>query len=162
MPRYLNKKFKRQYVCYKVLSRNEFPNGAYWYCNYNEIKDISYIVHFNCIAGNEKMIKMKELNRILNDIFIKLKTPDCISIVKNIQLLLSRLSTNYTTDPSISKFWKLTENNRDLMKTYFENNEMLLHNNVFLPYPGTYKNDKDKYTEDECLSKIKKSAKSDE
>ena len=31
-----------------------------------------------------------------------------------------------------------------------------LGNNVFLPYPGTYKNDKDKYTEDECLSKIKK------
>jgi len=31
-----------------------------------------------------------------------------------------------------------------------------LQNNVFLPYPGTYKNDKDKYTEDECLSKIRK------
>ena len=31
-----------------------------------------------------------------------------------------------------------------------------LKNNIFLPYPGTYKNHKDKYSEDECLSKIKK------
>ena len=92
----------------------------------------------NIDEKHKRMIKTNELNRILNDIFIRLKTPDCISIVKNIQLLLSRLSTNYTTDPSISKFWKLTENNRDLMKTYFENNEMLLHNNVFEIYKKQY------------------------
>ena len=29
-----------------------------------------------------------------------------------------------------------------------------LKNNVFLPYPGTYKNNKEKYSEEECLNKI--------
>ena len=92
----------------------------------------------NIDEKHKRMIKIQELNRIFNDVFIRLKTRDCIFIVKNIQMILSRLSTNYTTDPNISKFLNLTDNNRDLMKTYFENNEMLLHNNVFEIYKKQY------------------------
>lgn len=87
---------------------------------------------------HKQMIKIQELNRIFNNIFSKFKTYDCIYIIKNIELILSRLSTNYTTDSSISKFWNLSDNNRELMKTYFENNEMLLHNNVFEFYKKQY------------------------
>ena len=92
----------------------------------------------NIDEKHKQMIKIQDLQRILNTIFIKLKPTDCISIIKNMELILSRLSTNYTTDPSSSRYWNLTENSRDLLKTYFENNEMLLHNNVFEVYKKKY------------------------
>ena len=55
------------------LSRDLYPNGAYWYSNSKEIENISNIIHYNCIKGqNLKMLKMKHMviglfDRILNN-----------------------------------------------------------------------------------------------
>ncbi|MBI95550.1 hypothetical protein CL656_00140 [bacterium] len=41
---------------FKTLPLHLFPNGQYYYNNYNKIKP--YIIHFNWIVGNEKKNKM--------------------------------------------------------------------------------------------------------
>ena len=46
----------------KVLDKNLFPFGKYWYNNHDSLKD-PYIVHYNWVAGiNNKINKMKEYN----------------------------------------------------------------------------------------------------
>ena len=45
---------------YFILPMKHFPNGPFFYENYNEIDP--YIVHFNYILGKDKISRMKELN----------------------------------------------------------------------------------------------------
>ena len=55
---FLNKnlaKFK-----YEILPMKHFPNGPYFYQNYNKIDP--FIIHFNYILGEDKISRMKELN----------------------------------------------------------------------------------------------------
>jgi len=48
----------------KLLDRDEYPNGEYYYRNHKLIDDICKIIHFNCIKGyDNKVNKMKELGQ---------------------------------------------------------------------------------------------------
>lgn len=47
----------------KLLDKNDFPNGAYYYRNHKEIGSSCKIIHFNCVVGDDKKIKkMREYN----------------------------------------------------------------------------------------------------
>ena len=47
----------------KLLNRDYYPNGAHYYKNHKNIKDVCRLIHFNCLIGeNNKINKMKELN----------------------------------------------------------------------------------------------------
>tara|TARA_B100001057_G_C22590545_1_gene848802 strand:+ start:143 stop:850 length:708 start_codon:yes stop_codon:yes gene_type:complete len=45
---------------YTILPLQHFPNGPYFYENYNKIDP--FMVHFNYILGEDKISRMKELN----------------------------------------------------------------------------------------------------
>ena len=40
-----------------ILERNFYPNGNYFYENYELINDYCFIIHFNCLKGEYKKIK---------------------------------------------------------------------------------------------------------
>ena len=46
---------------YKKLPLDLFPNGQYYYSHNSNITP--YLIHFNWLIGNDKMIKMKEFNK---------------------------------------------------------------------------------------------------
>lgn len=43
---------------YKILPIELFPNGYYYYKNFNKLNP--YLIHFNWIIGNEKKVKMQK------------------------------------------------------------------------------------------------------
>ena len=50
-----------KFLSVKFLSREKYPNGAYYYENHDRIDDVCNIVHFNCIHEYaDKVNKMKE------------------------------------------------------------------------------------------------------
>jgi len=52
---------KKKLLSVKFLNRDRYPNGAYYYENYESIDDVCNIVHFNCIHEyNNKISKIKE------------------------------------------------------------------------------------------------------
>ena len=58
-------KHMKDYNC-KLLERNFYPNGNYFYDNYDIINEYCYIVHFNCVKGEYKKIKKTiEFNKLL-------------------------------------------------------------------------------------------------
>lgn len=54
--KYINQNIKK--VDYEFLDINKYPNGAYYYENFEKL-DPS-IIHFNYLIGEEKKLKMKE------------------------------------------------------------------------------------------------------
>jgi len=57
-----------KYNC-AMLDRKFYPNGNYFYDNYDMINDYCYIVHFNCVQGEFKKIKrVIKYNKLLIDL----------------------------------------------------------------------------------------------
>lgn len=44
-----------------LLDRDYYPNGQHYYDNHQEIEEKCYIIHFNCMQGEEKKIKRMKL-----------------------------------------------------------------------------------------------------
>tara|TARA_Y100000992_G_scaffold75127_1_gene47400 strand:- start:997 stop:1749 length:753 start_codon:yes stop_codon:yes gene_type:complete len=54
---------KNKILNIKFLNRSHYPNGRFYYDNYNKIKNVCYIVHYNGIIGYDtKIKKMKFYN----------------------------------------------------------------------------------------------------
>ena len=54
---------KKNKIKIKILDINIYPNGKHYYNNYKNLNNI-FIIHFNCLKGNEKKIqKMKKHNK---------------------------------------------------------------------------------------------------
>ena len=49
-------------IKYKLLPKDLFPNGGYYYKNIDKISD-PYMIHFNFVVGHEKKNRMKEYNK---------------------------------------------------------------------------------------------------
>jgi hypothetical protein len=60
---YINS-IKDIYLKYKKLPVELFPNGCYYYEHYQNIQP--YLIHFNCVLGNEKKTKMIQHNKWYN------------------------------------------------------------------------------------------------
>ena len=61
----------------------------------------------------------------------KLSTGTCFHYLYTLKLLISRLSTNFEYNSTISKYWKLRENDKQTMNNYMKNNTFLLHQDIF-------------------------------
>jgi hypothetical protein len=52
----------KQKIKYKLLPKDLFPNGGYYYKNIDKISD-PYMIHFNFVVGHEKKNRMKKYNK---------------------------------------------------------------------------------------------------
>ncbi|BCX47370.1 hypothetical protein HAHE_12780 [Haloferula helveola] len=55
---YFNARVYRQKLEVRLLDRDRYPNGAWFYANHDRIGDSCRIVHFNCVVGNRTKIRL--------------------------------------------------------------------------------------------------------